>query len=348
MKDKHIQISEDELLLREIKEQVQARLQFNASLLPAFLVFKFLFYFSLQLACYLLLFQLQNAGLFILCFVSYGILSILFAFNFAHDFSHNTIFASRWWNNAGFTFIYTLTGAHAEAWKYRHVHSHHFAPNVKDYDSDLKITSLIRVEPNAKRYWFHKFQHFYAPLAYTTYSLFWVFIKDFAIYLFDKEYPKKKTLVYHVSFWGQKIAYFGYILVLPLLFSYQSWQIVLLAFLLMHLLQSLFLLFTFFMTHHIEGLFYPETDEAGYIQTSWVRNQILSSNDFYPFSPFANFIFGGFNNHIAHHIFPHIHHVHYPRLNKILYEVLQKNNIQPKYTTYWGGIVSHLRHLWQL
>ena len=53
---------------------------------------------------------------------------------------------------------------------------------MEDYDSDLKITKLIRVIPNSKHFWFHKFQHFYAPLAYTTYSLFWVFIKDFVIY----------------------------------------------------------------------------------------------------------------------------------------------------------------------
>lgn len=70
-----------------------------------------------------------------------------------------------------------------------------------------------------------------------------------------------------------------------------------------------------------------------------------SSNDMHPFSETANFILGGFNNHVAHHLFPHYHHIHYPKLNKILYEILLQNNITPNQTTYWGGIVAHINLL---
>jgi linoleoyl-CoA desaturase len=99
------------------------------------------------------------------------------------------------------------------------------------------------------------------------------------------------------------------------------------------------------MTHHVESTSYPTTDEQGYINTSWVMNQIRSSNDMHPFSQLANFILGGFNNHIAHHLFPHYHHIHYPAINKIVYQVLRDNHIEPNQTTYWGGVLSHLRLL---
>jgi linoleoyl-CoA desaturase len=99
------------------------------------------------------------------------------------------------------------------------------------------------------------------------------------------------------------------------------------------------------MTHHVENTVYPTTDEHDTIQTSWMMNQVRSSNDMHPFSKIANFIFGGFNNHIAHHLFPNIHHIYYPRLNVLLYKILTDNGIQPNQTTYWGGIVSHLRLL---
>jgi linoleoyl-CoA desaturase len=345
MKDRHIHLTEDNQLFKEIIKQIDNELKINPLQTILFLGFKFVFYLSLQVWAYYLIFQTQSPIWFVVNFVAYGLIGILFAFNFAHDFSHNTVFKSKFWNNLGFALIYTLLGAHAEAWKYRHVHSHHFAPNVKDYDSDLQITSLIRVEPTAPHFWFHQYQHFYAPFVYTTYSLFWVFVKDFYIYFWDKSYPKVKTWTYHLSFWAQKSFYLTYLLILPLLFSHQTWQIVFIGFLVMHLVQSLFLLFTFFMTHHVENLEYPSTNESGEIQTSWFRNQVMSSNDFYPFSAFANFIFGGFNNHIAHHLFPHIHHIYYPKLNQILYKALIDNNLQPHATTYWGGIKSHLRHL---
>ena len=148
-----------------------------------------------------------------------------------------------------------------------------------------------------------------------------------------------------MSFWTQKTFYLTFILALPLMFSGQAWYIVLTGFLAMHLSQSLFLLFTFFMTHHVEQTEYPTTDNNGFIKTSWLMNQIKSSNDMHPFSETANFILGGFNNHIAHHLFPHYHHIHYPRLNKILYSILLQHDIKPNQTTYWGGITSHLRLL---
>lgn len=345
MRDKHIHIAKDSELLKTIYKQVDEQLIIDKKVFLLKIWAKFIFYFSFSFFSYSLLYLVNSPAYFILSFVLYGFVSLLFAFNFAHDFSHNTIFKNKKLNNLFFIFIYTIVGAHAEAWKQRHINSHHYAPNVEDYDSDLKITKLIRVIPNSKHFWFHKFQHFYAPLAYTTYSLFWVFIKDFVILFSKDEYTEKKGFRYHLSFWTQKTVYLTFILALPFLFSGQTWFIVLAGFLLMHLTQSLFLLFTFFMTHHVEETEYPTTDNNGYIKTSWLMNQIKSSNDMHPFSETANFILGGFNNHIAHHLFPHYHHIHYPKLNRILYEILNKNGIKPNQTTYWGGLVSHLKLL---
>lgn len=347
MRDKHIHNPQDSELLKLLSRSVEENLHINKLHFRILIWTKFIFYLGLSAILYYSLYQINQPVLFILCYILYGFISLLFAFNFAHDFSHNAIFKSKKLNHWAYAIIYTLKGAHAEAWKSRHIHSHHYAPNVEDYDSDLRITKLIRVIPNSERRWYHRFQHIYAPLAYTTYSLFWVFIKDFVILYSQDEFTdkKEKGLLYHLSFWIQKIVYISYILALPLLFTKQPWYIVAAGFLCMHLAQSLFLLFTFFMTHHVESTSYPTTDEQGYINTSWVMNQIRSSNDMHPFSQLANFILGGFNNHIAHHLFPHYHHIHYPAINKIVYQVLRDNHIEPNQTTYWGGVLSHLRLL---
>ncbi|MES2514174.1 MAG: fatty acid desaturase [Bacteroidota bacterium] len=345
MRDKHIHISGDSELLKTIYQQVDTELTIDRNDFILKVGLKFILYFSLTILSYYTLFIVRTPAIFVLCFVLYGFISLLFAFNFSHDFSHNTVFRSKRLNHFCFVFIYTLVGAHAEAWKQRHINSHHYAPNVEDYDSDLKISKLIRVIPNSLHFWYHRYQHIYAPFAYMTYSLFWVFIKDVIILFSKDEYTAKKNVRYHLSFWIQKTFYLTFILVLPLFFSTQAWYIILLGFLLMHLSQSLFLLFTFFMTHHVEQTEYPTTDKNGVIKTSWLMNQVKSSNDMHPFSEIANFILGGFNNHIAHHLFPHYHHIHYPRLNKILYRVLLQHGISPNQTTYLGGIVSHLKLL---
>lgn len=341
MRDKHLHIAADSALLRSIHRAVHEKLVMDKQGFQLILTLKLVFYPGISALAYAGLFFIDHVVLFILTYVIYGFSVLLFAFNFAHDLSHGTVFRKAPWDDLCFIFIYTLNGAHAEAWKKRHIESHHFAPNVEHYDSDLEISQLIRVVPQSAHRWYHRAQHVYAPMLYMTYSLYWVFIKDFYIFL----QTPSKSWRYVISFWMQKFFYLAYLLVLPLLFSHQPWYTVVAAFVCMHLVQSLFLLFTFFMTHHVEGLEYPAVDAEGRINTSWVMNQINSSNDMYPFSETANFIFGGFNNHIAHHLFPHIHHIYYARLSRLLYEVLHQHGVVPHQTSYWGGIRAHLRWL---
>ena len=337
----------DNKLLAQIKRRVNYELTIDQKSVRTIQLLKFFFYGGFSIVFYTLLFALISPALFILNYVALGVILLLFAFNFAHDFSHNTVFKAKKWNSLGFISIYTLVGAHAEAWRERHVNSHHFAPNVKEYDTDLQITNLIRVAPDMDFKWYHRFQFIYAPVAYSTYSLYWIFVKD-ATMLRNSIRDNESNLTYLLSFIAQKTFYILYILVIPLLFSHQSVGTVLIGFLLMHLVQSVFLLFTFFMTHHVLKTTYPETDENGIIQISWLMNQISSSNDMHPFSETANFFLGGFNNHIAHHLFPHIHHIYYPRLNKVLYRILEENGIIPNQTTYLGGAISHLKLLKKL
>lgn len=347
MSNKHLQVAKDRALLNEMQARVKAELHLSPATFKSILFLKLALYLGASLTFYSLLFLLSSSLLFVLCYILLGLSLLLFAFNFAHDFSHDTIFKSKFWNNLGFISIYTLVGAHAEAWRERHVHSHHFAPNVLEYDSDLQITNIIRVTPEIGHRWYHRFQHLYAPLAYSSYSLYWIFIKDFVL-LWEKAKSTGLSGQYLLSFIGQKVFYLSYLLIIPLLFVPQATTTILLGFLLMHLVQSVFLLFTFFMTHHVLETTYPPTNEEGIIQASWLMNQVQSSNDMHPFSWIANFFLGGFNNHIAHHLFPQIHHIYYPQLSRILYRVLEEYHIRPNQTTYLGGALSHLRLLQRL
>ena len=347
MRAKHLHIESDSKLLAEIRRRVQDAMTGPTRAFRATMLLKLVVYASLSATLYAGLYFPSSKELFVVNYIALGLVLLLFAFNFAHDFSHNTIFQNKRWNSLGFIALYTLVGAHAEAWRERHVNSHHFAPNVKEYDSDLQITSIIRVSPDMPYRWYHRFQHAYALLAYSTYSLYWITIKDFTL-LFQKISHGEASASYLLSFLVQKLFYLSYMLVCPLLISGQAWTTLILGFVLMHAVQSIFLLLTFFMTHHVLETTYPTTNEEGIIQTSWLMNQVESSNDMHPFSETANFILGGFNNHIAHHLFPHIHHIHYPRLNRVLYQVLREHGITPNQTSYLGGAWSHLQLLKQL
>jgi linoleoyl-CoA desaturase len=345
MKAKHLDIASDRLLFNEIYKEIRQAITFDPKKSNTYFGFKAVFYTLLCTGSYLGLFFIEQPVLYILDFMFFGFVNVLMCFNFAHDLSHDAIFASKRWNNSFFEFIYTLVGAHPEAWKKRHINSHHLAPNVENFDTDLAITGLIRVLPGSNHKWYHRYQHLYASIAYATYSFYWVFIKDFVVlnqYAPDQAKFKRR---YYFKFTIVKLFYISYILLLPILFGQQMLLYVLVGFLSMHLFQSVYTLFTFFITHHVQGSEYPRSNLEGEIETSWFMNQIQSSNDFHPHSHVANFIFGGVNCHIAHHLYPHINHYYYPQVNRILYAALRQNAIQPKITSFFGGIQSHLRHL---
>jgi linoleoyl-CoA desaturase len=337
----HKHSPDDVLIFSEINKRIRLEVPINKGNTRRRLLLKFSFYLICLLATYLTIYKSHSLTFLSLAYILYGFTAVLFAFNFAHDLSHDAVFKSKKKNRLFFVLIYTLVGAHAESWKERHIGSHHFAPNVTGYDTDLKISGLIRVDPYSKRKWYHSAQWLYAPIAYMSYSLFWVFAKDLIVF-----FSEKRTAKYSISFVGQKLFYLIYILVLPSLFTEIGWWNIFIAFLMMHFSQSLFLLFTFFITHHVESSEYPVIATDGTIQQSWFKNQIISSNDFYPFSRLANFVFGGFNNHIAHHLFPSINHVYYPEVSRIIYDELGKHKITPNETGYFSGIVSHLRLLY--
>jgi linoleoyl-CoA desaturase len=106
-------------------------------------------------------------------------------------------------------------------------------------------------------------------------------------------------------------------------------------------------MFTFFISHHVTEVDYFDTKpNEPIVQGSWVKHQIITTIDFNPNSKIANFLFGGFNLHIAHHIFPEVSHIHYPALTRIIKTTLEENNLDwYKSFTFFQGIRSHLTHL---
>ncbi len=115
MRDKHIHIAQDSELLKSIYRQVDEKLVIDNQTFLLKIWIKFIFYFSFSILAYSLLYLDDKPIYFILSFILYGFVSLLFAFNFSHDFSHNTIFENKKLNNLCFIFIYTIVGAHAEA-----------------------------------------------------------------------------------------------------------------------------------------------------------------------------------------------------------------------------------------
>ena len=144
-----------------------------------------------------------------------------------------------------------------------------------------------------------------------------------------------------------KLFYVFSFLFIPAYFTDFSVSQIISVFFLMHFVLSIYLSFTFFISHHVTEVDYFDVDPVTpVVPGSWVKHQIITTIDFNPENKFANFLFGGFNLHIAHHIFPEVSHVHYPALTRIIKSTLKEHNLDwYKSFSFFKGVSSHLAHL---
>ncbi len=295
----------------------------------------------------LLYVQHESYLLFLVNFMLIGFSGILLAFNAAHDAVHGTFAANKKINRTIFSLCFNLQGVNAMLWRKRHIASHHVFPNVDGCDADIDDNPFIRLSPNQPLRPHHAWQHVYATGLYFLYTLQWVFVKDF-FYLRKKELANLKGLKYSagevcsVIFW--KCIYLCYIIIVPVVVGYSAlW--VLSAFVFMHAFISLFFVWTLIISHLCEETSFPKADEHGLLPYNFQQHQLEVSLDYHPDSIVANWIFGGFNAHTAHHLFHKLPHTVYPFISKTIRTTAAEYNYPYHSLPMHKAIISHYRHL---
>ena len=293
---------------------------------------------------------LLHADNFITLQISYllfGTCLLVAGMTLGHDAAHHCLTGKSKWDNLCFAVIFCLQGMNPSVWKIKHNSSHHLYPNISNMDSDLEVTSWLRLSPYQKWKAFHRYQHLYAPIFYMCSSLVWIFSYDFKMLL---KYRHGNLLLTRSRAGAGKVIlikifYVLLYLITPFYFLPFDLSTVLIAFVVMHALLSLLLTFTFFISHHVTHTHYTSVESGRTITASWLIQQITSTVDFHPHSKFFNCIFGGFHAHVAHHLLPGVSHVHYPALTHMIRSVLKENEISYHAVTFFGGVMSHLKHL---
>jgi len=285
---------------------------------------KFAFYTSVFIALYFCIYSSlvsYNFYLLILNYILFGLTGILLAFNCAHDCVHNTFSKKKKVNKIVFYWVFNLQGVNSRLWHKRHIASHHIFPNVDGCDADIDDNPFMRLSPNQKLRNIQKYQHFYAVFLYSIYTLHWIFVKDF-IYLNKKKLANLKNLTYStifvVEFVFLKLLYITLLIILPMIFTVATSKHVLISFLIMHLVISLFFVLTLIISHLCLETEFPKVDENGELPYDYYEHQLAVSLDYHPKSKLANFIFGGFNSHTAHHLFPNLQHTLYTQITPII------------------------------
>lgn len=286
--------------------------------------------------------------------VSLGICSLMgvnvaaIGFNVMHDGAHGSYSRKKWVNNA-MGFVLNFLGGNVEIWKQKHNNNHHSFTNIEGMDDDIDLKPLMRVSPTQKKYWMHRFQHIYGLFLYGLTYLSWVYMHDFQKYFSGKiaEFTKtrKMTVREHITVWGSKVFYVGVFVVLPILMV--GFLETLVGYLVMAFVTGLMIAVVFQLAHVVEDAqFVPMTGPKVEIESEWAVHQINTTSNFATKSKFLNWLLGGLNFQVEHHLFPRISHVHYPQINKLVKETCEEFKVAYReYPTMFSAFKSHLVHL---
>ena len=137
----------------------------------------------LNLALYLVPFVLFLTGYtsFLMTTVLWAITGLGMAgvgMNVMHDAIHNTVTRSEWVNRKIGAVIYVLAG-NSYTWRVQHNVKHHTHTNLDGHDDDIETGSMFRFHPEQELKPKHKYQHLYAPFAYSLMTWKWLLEKDF-------------------------------------------------------------------------------------------------------------------------------------------------------------------------
>ena len=243
--------------------------------------------------------------------------------NIMHDGNHNS-YSNKPWINKLMGRTIDLVGANAEMWMIQHNVLHHTFTNIDGLDEDIDPASVLRFNPNKPLYKIHRFQHIYAWFFYSLMTIFWMLPKD---WMSLSRYHKKDlikttgrstTALFFHMLWT-KALYFGYSLVLPLIFSGLPWHYIVLGWLVMHAVAGFLMAIIFQPAHVMEHNVFPQVGEEGLqLDSTRLEHQLQASANFGMKNRVLSYLCGGLNFQIEHHLFPNICHVHYKALSEIV------------------------------
>jgi linoleoyl-CoA desaturase len=269
-----------------------------------------------------------------------------------HDAVHGSYSSKEWVNKLIGGTMYLL-GSNVFNWKIQHNVLHHTYTNIEGYDQDISTRGPLRLSEHAPLHKIHRYQYVHAFFFYGLMTLSKL-TKEFSQLIeFNKE---GITQQHHVNPTLElikmtviKLVYLFVFIGLPILFTPFSWWQVLVGFFIMHWTAGCILSTVFQMAHVVEGTAQPLPNAEGIIEADWTVHELRTTSDFARNNHFLNWVVGGLNFQIEHHLFPNICHVHYQKIAPIVERTAKEfgfvYNLKP---SFGNALVSHIRRLKEL
>lgn len=342
---------QDNEVFEEIKERITS--YFKATHQSPYanteMIVKMVWWLLLFVLTYAALIVFRQQALWVVVFGTAHLLThVMIAFNITHDANHQALFASKSWNKA-FSYLIELLGCNRKLWVLAHNQEHHSFTNIHEQDNNIQGYKLLRLCPHDRHYFFHQFQWLYAPLVYGLSTLNFATFRDIKMMIrYTASGKLKWSIAFIIEFVCFKAIYFSYLFFIPHYIFGIGFTYLILFFLIGHLLNGVFLALVFVTGHLTEATAFPEVQNNS-IPNNWAMHVIQTTGDYANRTLFWQWLVGGINLHVAHHLFPKICHVHYKNIAPIIKEVVLKHGYAYReIPTFTQALQSHFVLLKQL
>ena len=278
-----------------------------------------------------------------------GTLCLPLVLNIGHESVHGNFTTKKKINQLA-KWAFFLLGTSDYFWGLRHNYAHHSYANIGDWDLDIEQSKIIRLSPQQTWEQRHKYQHWYMPIVFMFYTIVWFFFRDFkdiSQHKFGKKTIQKHPRKEIIKLFAAKVVHLVFLIGIPYYLS-QDLGLVIKGFFLFHFSASVLTTFALISTHvgETQEVVTPQGNKLPY---SWFEHQFRTTADFSTGSNWMTHFFGGFNHHVAHHLFPNIPHIYYPIITPIIKRHAKENGIQyHDYDNLLQAAISHFRRLKKL
>jgi len=236
-----------------------------------------------------------------------------------HTGNHMGIGGSLWANKfAGW--MMDLIGANHLTWAFEHQVAHHMDPNELGKDNDCEIGDpLLRFHPHIKRKWWHKYQHFLTFIGMSVGLYKWIafdFVHFFQGKIGSVQFHTHKTD--RLVFLSFKVVWIMLHVVIP--WYYHGF---------LHTM-GLMAVFMIVGGHYIENVFIVNHIQDGLIPPQgchWSVRQVTATANWSSGSHFWNWLSGGLNHQIEHHLFPSYSIYVYPEIAPVVQQTCKDFNL---------------------
>jgi linoleoyl-CoA desaturase len=276
-----------------------------------------------------------------------GLILAAMGFNIQHDGGHHA-YSDLPWVNRLMAMTLDLMGGSSYLWHWKHAVLHHTYVNLNEHDTDIDLGPLARLSPYQKRRPYHRWQHLYLWPLYGLIAIKWQLYDDFrdaiAGKLGNQRVPRPKGWDL-AGFLAGKAFFYSIAFVIPLLLH--SWQMVLLHYAVTALALGIVISVVFQLAHCVEEADFPQPEpETLHIAKTWAEHQAETTVNFARRSLLANWLLGGLNFQIEHHLLPRICHVHYRALSRVVEATCREFGVRyAAHSSIWAGVRSHYRWL---